>query len=196
MFFSSSLHLPPLILVMFPVHPLSFCFLFLFIYFYPCQPSFPFPDATKVKQEQCSVSPHLSCRNKPIHNYVMLKKPGWNKGAETQKHEEGECEMGNVHQPHASSLHHTHTNILLFHSNKGIITEHKCTWQLVRVHSAKAPKPGQWVKHKRKNNRALQRKEYLALPSGVRDLEKRNQTRRKRAENQNTGMPIPELYYH
>lgn len=41
----------------------------------------------------------------------------------------------------------------------------------------------QWVKQKKEGkNRALQRKEYLALPSGVRDLEKRKQTQRKRTE--------------
>lgn len=47
-------------------------------------------------------------------------------------------------------------------------------------------------------NRALQRKEYLALPSGVRDLEKRKQTQRKRTEREDErrGTPILQLYCH
>lgn len=68
-FNSSHVFYPPSLLLL-------SCF-YLFI-FYPCQPSFPFPDATKVKQEQCSVSPHLSCRNK-THTQLCNAKNAWMK---------------------------------------------------------------------------------------------------------------------
>lgn len=80
----------------------------------------------------------------PLHNYVMLKKSAWNKGAETQKHEEGECEMRNMHHPRAFSIHNTTDTdtqtILLFHSNKGIITAHKWTRTTCQSAQCKCPK--------------------------------------------------------
>lgn len=135
---SSSFHLPPLIPVMFPIHPLFFYYP-VFI-FYPCQPSFPFPDATKVKQEQCSVPLHLSCRNK-MHRQLCNAKKAWMK----QRRRDTEAWGGWIwNEEHASAScilpsQHAQT-ILLFHSNEGIITAHKCTRTTCQSAQSECPK--------------------------------------------------------
>lgn len=63
-----------LIPCMYPSHPLFFYYPVLIFFNYSCQPSFPFPDATKVKQEQCSVSPRLSCRSRTHTQSCNAKK--------------------------------------------------------------------------------------------------------------------------
>lgn len=138
----------------------------------------------------------LAVAIKPIHNYVMLQKPGWNKGAETQKHEEGECERRNMHQPHASSQTH-HPAIPQQRGDHHSTQTHtdklsKCTGRMPQNQA------NEWSTKGKTTARERERKEYLALPSGVRDLGKRKQTQRKRTEREgeNRGTPILQLYCH
>lgn len=177
---------PPLLLLS--------CF-YLFI-FYPCQPSFPFPDATKVKQEQCSVSPHLSCRNK-THTQLCNAKNAWMKQGRrdteawggwmwNEEHASATCILPSQHaQTNKPSCYSTATRGSSQHTNV-----HR---QLVKVHGANAPKPGQWVEQKRKTIER-ERKEYLALPSGVRDLGKRKQTRRKKEQREKVKTEAHQYY--
>lgn len=100
-FNSSQVFYPPPLLL-----PILFLSIFFFFFFIPAS-LVSLSQMLQRSSRNSAVCHHiLAVGIKPIHNYVMLQKPGWNKGAETQKHEEGECERRNMHQPHASSQTH------------------------------------------------------------------------------------------
>lgn len=183
--------------VMQPLHPF-----FYFFHFHPCQPSFPFPDATKVKQEQCSVSPHLSCRNKPPTQLCNAKKvcmkqgrrdtEAWGGWMQNEEHASSSCIL------HTQHNRYRHTNHPAIPQQQGNHHSTQMDTDNLSKRAVQMPQ-NQWVKQKKEGkNRALQRKEYLALPSGVRDLEKRKQTQRKRTEreDEHRGTPILQLYCH
>lgn len=124
--------------VLLPIHPLCF-------YFFNSVPAslVSLSPMLQRSSRNSAVCHHiLAVGIKPLHNYVMLKKSAWNKG--TEKHEEGECKMRNMHHPRASSMHNTTDTdtqtILLFHSNKGIITAHKWTRTTCQSARCKCPK--------------------------------------------------------
>lgn len=125
--------------------------------------------------------------------------PGWNKGAETQRHEEGECEMRNMHQPHASSLHNTHKQtILLFHSNEGIITAHKCTQTTCQSARSECPKTRPMSGAQKKNNSAREKRVPCSAFRCARPWKEKANTEEKRTEREgeNRGTPILQLYCH
>lgn len=173
---------------MLPIQPICFCFpvVFiscLFIYlFYPCQPSFPFPDARKVKQERCSVSPHLSCRSK-TRTQLCNKKKAWMKQGRrdtdawgwmwNEEHASASCTLPYKHT-HKASCYCTPTRGSTQHTN--------VHGQLVRAHSTNAPNQANEWSTKVTTIECYREKEYLALPSGVQDLENRKKTRRKKTE--------------
>lgn len=104
-------HVPSLFPPLFPsCSPSAFIF-------HPCQPSFSFPDATKVKQEQCSMSLHLSCRNKTPTQLCNAKKAcvkqghrdaeAWGGGMRNEEHASASCILPTQH-----NTTHAHTDHL------------------------------------------------------------------------------------
>lgn len=129
------------------------------------------------------------------------QEPGWNEGEETQKHrgrDRGRWDEEHALLPCTPPHQQTHTQTLpLLCSNNGSIATNKCTRTGSEGTKRKITPQNQarqWV-NKKKNSTKRKRTEYLALPSGVRVLEEKNQRRTER-KFENNSTPILQLYCH
>lgn len=169
--------------VMLPLHPLCFYF----FNFHPCQPSFPFPDATKVKQEQCSVSPHLSCRNKTPTQLCNAKKVCMKQGRRDAEAWGGWMR----NEEHASSSRILHTQHNRYrHTNHPAIPQQQGNHHSTQMDTDNLSKravqmpQNQWVKQKRKEKIERYREKSTLLCLQVCETLKRESKHRGREQRE------------
>lgn len=163
----------------------------------PPKPSFLYPITAKVEQEQWSVSLHVSKGTENSTRLHNTQNPGCNG---VRRHRSTDREGRGWAEEHAMppcSPPMTHTNLLC--SNNGSIAMHKCTWtgsEGTRCRTTPQKQARRWVNTHTKPNKRSRRKrrEYLALPSGVRGLKDKIQTDRNKEKIENNSTPILHLY--
>ena len=136
----------------------------------------------------------LAVELRTVHNYVIHRNLGETR---VSRHRRRERERGRERErwdeehamppcipTHTHTHTHTHKPSHFSAATMGALQHTNAQGQVVKAHSVKKITPqnqaGRWA-NTQKNKRALRRrKEYLALPSGVRGLEEKNQTGRDR----------------
>lgn len=125
---------------------------------------------------------------KTVHNYVIHRNLGETRVRRHRSKEREKVRWGTCNAAmHLSTLAihtqtHTHTPPHFSAATMQAQQHTNAHRQVVKAHSINGPKPSQAVSEQ-KHKRVLRRKEYLALPSGVRGLEEKSQTERDREKS-------------